>query len=1221
LQKASFVPPPLPDEEAPLPDEEPPLPEEEPPLPEEELPAPDEEPPDEEPLLPAALPEEELPPEELPPPPELALPPASLLLPDELSGELPQPAIVAVAAKGTATNGAATTPQRRARVCRIEWIMQLSKGGGGHVARLDAEVTEVLQFGSKNDCGASDQGPKFREPFRLPFVTSGLHHTSSRGSSPAIGSRTAPPHRPEGAETVGATRLTQEAIRMRVAFLVVACLVTALAARSALAQTTISNSDFKVTIGSYGEVNSLQIVNDAFPTNYVLNGSNGPKGFASSADHEWVGELMFQYRLGSGAWTQALTNKSGDVRQTQATASSVTVTYQNASNANGIRNFKVVETYSLQNSYLSWQIAVTNTSSQTVELGDFGLPLPFNEYWGAGDVIYEQRTVYHSFVGQNSSYITIKRPSGVGPFLLLVPDSTTRAGFEYKDNWTLEEHPGSVWAEGKGNPWPTGLEVYYLHSNVIKSTNQGYLPNTSLTLAPGQSQTYGFKFFALPDQAAVKSTLYSEGMIDVTVVPGMIFATDMTGEFDLHTSKAIQSVLAPTGRITPLGTASGDHHLYQVTFSQLGPNNVTVSYGMNETTTLQFYVLEPLDQALQRHATFMVGSTQWSSGDLNGVFDDWMMDGRSKRGATAGYGWGDDWGWTKAEFLAEKNAQTPAIAEVSALDKYLDAIWARGEVDNAQYIVQDWWCPIGTSASNINNCYYDRAYAYPHAFNTYFSMYKIATLYPGLVPYHQSADAYLMKAYSILHTLYNGHGDAGTGYMGEQTLPEIAAALSANGHASEGQNVLSVLKQLYTAFQGNPYPYGSEYSYDNTGEEAVYTAAKANNDSTVLGKVNAKTRACRGQEPVWYWYADPVTLNGEGWWQFQYTASLAGYCMDDYLRNYSPTPEEDERLSYAAKIANVAAINSGQIDSNAANLGTVAWTYQAMKGNVYRGNAESGNLHNGWRQMAGEADLGLFGAIRILSADVAVDPIFGLYGYGCNVSQNGSCYAITPLDGVFKRLNLITQKISMVLNRDRYSGATVSTAGDYLGFTLVNQLPSAAHTTTLTLAGMKPGKYPVAVDGSNVGSVAATAGQSSTVPLSIGTSSTYTVQIGSGCDNATSGTDAGEPMDGAGAGGSSSGPSSGGSSSGTTGGSSSGGSSGSSPGASSGSSAMDGSGPSDSSSGGGGNSTPSGCGCRAAGRSAGMGSAGSGAVLAAVGVFLWRRRRCRRSAKHAVPWQ
>ena len=105
-------------------------------------------------------------------------------------------------------------------------------------------------------------------------------------------------------------------------------------------------------------------------------------------------------------------------------------------------------------------------------------------------------------------------------------------------------------------------------------------------------------------------------------------------------------------------------------------------------------------------------------------------------------------------------------------------------------------------------------------------MYKIASRYPKIVQYHNLADTYLMRAYNILHTLYNGHGDTGTGYMGEQTLPEIQQALSDAGHTTEAASVGSVLTQLHQAFQGNPYPYGSEYTYDNTGEEAVYTAPR-----------------------------------------------------------------------------------------------------------------------------------------------------------------------------------------------------------------------------------------------------------------------------------------------------------------------------------------------------------------------------------------------------------
>src|SRR3954463_5818391 len=121
---------------------------------------------------------------------------------------------------------------------------------------------------------------------------------------------------------------------------------------------TLSNSYFKPQIGTSGEISSLQLAGDAFPTNYVMNATNAPG--QSTADHEWVGELMFTYRLDGGAWTTALTNQSSDVRAVTTGTNSVTVTYQNSANAKGVKNFKLDETYALVNDCLSWQITVTN---------------------------------------------------------------------------------------------------------------------------------------------------------------------------------------------------------------------------------------------------------------------------------------------------------------------------------------------------------------------------------------------------------------------------------------------------------------------------------------------------------------------------------------------------------------------------------------------------------------------------------------------------------------------------------------------------------------------------------------------------------------------------------------------------------------------------------------------------------------------------------------------
>ena len=134
---------------------------------------------------------------------------------------------------------------------------------------------------------------------------------------------------------------------------------------------TLTNSNFNVKIGTNGEINSFQLAGDAFPTNYVLNGANAPAGFAGSADHEWVGELMFKYRTGTGAWQTALTN-SGAGRKITSTATSVVVSYDFSA-------FKVTETYALVDDYLSWTIALTNSGTQPIEFGDIGMPLPFNE--------------------------------------------------------------------------------------------------------------------------------------------------------------------------------------------------------------------------------------------------------------------------------------------------------------------------------------------------------------------------------------------------------------------------------------------------------------------------------------------------------------------------------------------------------------------------------------------------------------------------------------------------------------------------------------------------------------------------------------------------------------------------------------------------------------------------------------------------------------------------
>ncbi|WP_336758795.1 DUF5695 domain-containing protein [Paenibacillus sp. USHLN196] len=871
----------------------------------------------------------------------------------------------------------------------------------------------------------------------------------------------------------------------------------------------LSTDKLILQTGSHGEISSIKIKGDAFPTEYVMNATVAPE--QNTADHQWLGELMFTYRLNGGAWTKAWTNLSADGRTITNSGNQVTVTYANASNAQGIRNFKVIETYTTQtDGSILWKIEVQNTSGQKLEIGDLGLPLPFNEQWTYGDAIYETRVVTHSFVGNNSSYITASRPSGIGSYLMLIPDATTGAGFEYQDRWRNEEHPGSKWAWNPANEgkWIEGLNVFYIHSNVIKSTNRGYLPNTSLVLEAGQSKTYGFKFLAIADEHAAKNALYNAGLIDVTVVPGMIVPTNQKAKVDLRTTKTITKVQYANGTVVPLKESKpGDHKIYELQFSQLGPNNVTVEYDGGKKTVLQFYAIDPVDKALQDHSTFMVDKTQWNlPGDIRDkVFDDWMMNTKSKRNVFNGYwGWGDDWGLTHGQFLAEKNTLTPVAREIRAVDDYLEtAIWTNlMNGHHEDYLIHDFLMP----EPNTTPTY--RGYAYPHVYNTYFSMYKIADLYPDLVTYKHDKETYLLRAYNIFKALYEGPVayNWNTGLMGELTTPDIIQALKKEGYDTEANDIITKMRTKYGNFKNTTYPYGSEYSYDNTGEEAVYTLAKLHSDQVaeqsraleIMGKINLKTRASRGHMPVWYYYTDPVTITGENWFNFQYTTSLAGYAMDDWIRFHEGSKrEEQQRLSYAAKIANVGAINSGQISADPDNFGAASWTYQAEKGN-YGTNGTGGGanvpLLNGWRGMTGEADLGLFGALQTLSADIAVDPIFGLTGYGADVTFTNGQYNITPLDGLFKRLNLITEKLYIELNKDQYTGAKLAVAKDYVWLDMKNLTPGQPHQTSITFQGLKTGTYLIKVDGQVKGKFNAYQ-PVNTLKVDAGTAASYNVEL------------------------------------------------------------------------------------------------------------------------------
>ena len=64
------------------------------------------------------------------------------------------------------------------------------------------------------------------------------------------------------------------------------CLLSSVASAESLAD-NLSNDIFEIQTGTHGEITSLQLKGDVFPTEYVMNPTNAPN--QNTPDHQWLG--------------------------------------------------------------------------------------------------------------------------------------------------------------------------------------------------------------------------------------------------------------------------------------------------------------------------------------------------------------------------------------------------------------------------------------------------------------------------------------------------------------------------------------------------------------------------------------------------------------------------------------------------------------------------------------------------------------------------------------------------------------------------------------------------------------------------------------------------------------------------------------------------------------------------------------------------------------------
>jgi hypothetical protein len=761
------------------------------------------------------------------------------------------------------------------------------------------------------------------------------------------------------------------------------------------------------------------------------------------------------------------------------------------------------ETFQLDGDALVWSITVRNTSDQKLEVGDLGIPLPFNTQYNADKVdTYTKRLIRHAFIGGGGSYIFWQRTNGIGPFLVMVPQKGS--GFEYFDQ------------QAAGPAGGRGTFTAYVHASaaIPEVTGRGgkwRLPPTNLMLSPkgmpGDTRTYTYRFRWAKDYEAVHDILYQEGGFDVTVVPGMTIPTDLTARVAVRTRNRIVSVKPEFPGATvvrDLQDKAKDTHIYEVKFSKLGENVLKVMYGDNEYLSLEFFVTEPLETLYKKRAHFLTTTDQWKDPArwYDTLYSQWDMKNQILRSPDDRDGNSlnpymvacDDTELGKPAYIAGKNIVYPDQSEIDSVEAHIrQYVWGglqQTEKEPFPYGVYGIpnWRELRNSPNDdrTGRKHLWRIYDYPHVILMYYNMYLVARNYPGMVHYLDKA-GYLERAYGTAMALYtypeqlDNWKPYSTGTYNELVIPDLIRALEENGKSDQAGKLRAKWEQKARTFiNDKPNLWGSEYAFDSTGFESTESLAryavdrlkdpqatefraqvKPEDADAFLEEQIRLNLSCRGQEPAYYYLGSDFRGNAGAGYTLSYMAQMGGWAVEDYALHFAKDPIPYLRLGYASYLSSWALLNSGTPESNygywypgKANDGGASGGFEpAALGRAWLGNKM---VHGAW-WYDGEIDLGFSGALRAAATVVSDDPLFGLIAYGGDLKRSGSSTQVVPKDGLRTRFYIVrgASRVQLTLDRDGFAKDQPVTFDDGLkqiSFQLENR-GGGAHDAVLHLTG------------------------------------------------------------------------------------------------------------------------------------------------------------------------
>jgi len=525
---------------------------------------------------------------------------------------------------------------------------------------------------------------------------------------------------------------------------------------------------------------------------------------------------------------------------------------------------QITRSWGVEKGVLVLRFTLKNKTGNEVQVGSLGIPMIFNNI--LSDRTLEQAhavcSFYDPYIGEDAGYLQVTRLTGKGPALLVIPDGKTPHE-AYSPILDSRREDGEKLFHDRTERGITfeGFYDWMVHSAALAETEwkhaKPWNPPTRLTLAPGQSKTYGLRFVTSDSIRNIEKTLAQQRRPVAVGVPGYIVPTDLNAKLFLKYPKAVKSIEVEPAEamiLKPEKSAAPDWQRYSVQGKSWGRARVQITYADGTMQAVNYFVTKPETQVVSDMGHFFTTKAWFTDKsdpfhrasafmtydrETNEIV---MQDSRAWMAGLGDEGGGGTWLSTILKQLVR-----PDKEELGKIEQFVDGVlWGGLQYKDgdkkfgvrkslfyyqpdqmpADYYRKDFDWKTWTSWSKEHAETVGRSYNYPHVVAAYWVMYRLARNNDGLVTNHPW-EWYLTNAYETSVAMVKLAPEyAVFGQMEGDIFLEVLADLKREGLKVQADDLEAKMKARADRWKVEAFPYGSEMPWDSTGQEEVYAWMK-----------------------------------------------------------------------------------------------------------------------------------------------------------------------------------------------------------------------------------------------------------------------------------------------------------------------------------------------------------------------------------------------------------